>query len=231
MQTDNLKNSDAFNSPATYDSKDESYFSGARRSFVDALPVNPVGNLLEIGCAAGDTGAYALVQKKCGWCCGIELCPGPAEQAQKKLNQVLLGNIEEMRLPFPNAHFDAVLISEVLEHLRDPWATLRLLRNLMKPGGVIIAGSPNVSHHSVLRMLVMGDWTYRKSGIMDGTHLRWFTPKSYRQLFTACGFDVEFVRPALPLRPLPRFLNLVLMGQAEHVFIKQIVLRAHRPIH
>jgi len=103
---------------------------------------------------------------------------------------------------------------------------LRRLRRLMRPGAVIVAGSPNVAHYSVLTMLMRGRWQYDTSGIMDGTHLRWFTPHSYREMFESCGFTVEFVRPALPLRGKARLINRLSLGRLEYLFAKQFVLKA-----
>ncbi len=206
--------------------KPEGYYSGLRRQFVDCLPLNPAARLLEIGCGEGATGAYALQQKKCCWCCGVELCPEVARQAQGRLSQVITGDIERLDLPFATAFFDVVLISEVLEHLVDPWSVLRKVRRHMKPGAVIVAGSPNVAHYSVLLMLLRGEWRYAGSGIMDRTHLRWFTLRTYREMFESCGFTVEFVRPAVRIRGQARWANLLALGKLEHLLARQIVLKA-----
>lgn len=216
------------NSAAEYQEKPKGYFSGARRAFVDDLPPNPQGRLLEIGCGNGDTAIYALETGKCGWCAGVELCPAPAALAARRLNDVVLGDIEQVELPYPMTHFDALIMSEVIEHLRDPWAVLKKLHPLLKPGAWVLAGSPNVSHYSVVRMLLAGQWTYSAVGIMDKTHLRWFTAASYRQLFEDCGYSVQFVGPASPLRRKARWLNHLTRGRLLHLLHEQIYLRATR---
>lgn len=212
---------------SAYDEKSARYFSGARRSFVDVLPPNPNGRLLEIGCGNGDTAAYALAQRKCGWCCGIELCEPPAAEARVKLNQVIVGDIEDLSLDLPLGFFDVLLMSEVLEHLRDPGAVLRKLRPLLQPGAIILAGSPNVCHWSVLLMLLRGRWDYAREGIMDGTHLRWFSPATYRELFEAAGYVVDRVGPASPLHRKARLANALLFGRFQYLFHSQCELRAH----
>src|SRR5580700_1549891 len=126
-----------------YSQKPVGYFNGARTPFVDVLPPNPAGRLLEIGCGTGETAAYALSTGKCGLCCGVELCEGPAEEARKKLQRVIVGDVERLELDFSENYFDVLLLSEVLEHLVDPWSVLRRLHKLMKPGSIVIAGSPN----------------------------------------------------------------------------------------
>jgi 2-polyprenyl-3-methyl-5-hydroxy-6-metoxy-1,4-benzoquinol methylase len=215
---------------ANYSSKSDSYFSGARRQFVDDLPQNPSARLLEIGCSAGNTAAYTLAQGKCGWCCGVELCPGPAAEAAKKMNQVIVGDIEKLALDFLPQSFDVLFLSEVLEHLTDPSAVLRKLRGLMKPGAIVMSGSPNVCHRSVLRMLLKGRWDYQPEGVMDATHLRWFSPATYREMFENCGFIVDEVTPARRLGFKARIFNLLTGKRLEHLLHTQIYLKAHCPL-
>lgn len=216
------------NFASSYDRKPGHYFAGARKRFVDELPENKNGRLLEIGCGNGDTAAYALACRKCGWCAGVELCPEPAAEAATKLNEVIVGDIEEIELPYADEHFNAVIISEVLEHLLDPWSVLRKVYRVLKPDGLVLSGSPNVSHYSVLISLLRGRWDYEPVGIMDRTHLRWFTPATYREMFEECGFIVEHVGPALPLRVKAKWLNRITFGRLSHLFHTQIYLKARR---
>jgi len=226
---DNNKNLGTLGEVAeAYSSKPNRYFSGARTSFIDDLPANPTARLLEIGCGNGDTAAYARKTGKCGWCAGVELCQEPAAEAAKQLEQVLVGDLEQMDLPFPLAHFDVLIMSEVIEHLRDPWAALRKLRPYLKPGARVAAGSPNVAHHSVFRMLLRGRWDYAPMGVMDRTHLRWFTPATYRQLFEDCGYEVVSVSPPSPLRFKASLFNRLTFGQLQHLLHTQIYLQAKR---
>jgi SAM-dependent methyltransferase len=212
---------------SAYAAKSNLYFIGARRTFLDLLPSNPQARLLELGCGNGNTAAAALAERKCGWACGIELCEAPAAQARAKLNQVIVGDIEHLSLDLPPASFDVLLMSEVLEHLRDPASVLRRLRTLMKPGAIVLAGSPNVCHYSIILMLLRGRWDYEPEGIMDETHLRWFSPATYRQLFEKAGYVVDRVGPAWPLRWKQRLANVLLLRRFEYLFHTQIELRAH----
>lgn len=213
---------------ALYQYKGRRYFLGKRQGFVNELPTDRTGRLLEIGCGAGNTAAYAKSQAKCGWCCGVELCPEPASEAARNLDQVIVGDIEEVPLDFPSGHFDTLIMSEVLEHLRDPWATLRRLHPLLKPGALVLAGSPNVAHHTVLRMLLRGRWDYATVGIMDQTHLRWFTPDTYVQLFENSGYRVESVGPATPLGIKASWFNKLTLRRFEYLLHTQIQLKARR---
>lgn len=211
-----------------YDRKPPTYFSGARKSFVDILPRSTDARLLEIGCGNGDTGAYALSTGKAGSVFGVELCAEPAAEAAKHFSMIIVGDIETVDLPFKPCEFDVLILSEVLEHLRDPWTTLRRLREYLKPGAIVIAGSPNVSHHSVIRSLFRGLWTYEPTGIMDRTHMRWFTPSSYKEMFESCGYAVSSSGPAYPLRFKAKLFNTLTFGRYEHLLHSQIQLCGKR---
>lgn len=211
-----------------YSQKTEQYFAGARASYVSELPDNPESSILEIGCGSGGTGALALAQRKCRVYCGVELFEPAAREAAKKLTRVIVGNIEELEMPWQQATFDALILSEVLEHLVDPWSTLRKLRPLLKPGARVFASSPNVSQWRVIWMLLQGEWNLADCGPMDKTHLRWFTPKSYQELFESCGYRVDSVRPVTPLSRKAALVSALTFGTLHHLSVRQVDLRAHR---
>jgi 2-polyprenyl-3-methyl-5-hydroxy-6-metoxy-1,4-benzoquinol methylase len=213
---------------AAYSAKAASYFAGARADYLADLPVNREAKILEVGCGEGATGALALSQGKCGAYYGVELCQKAAEKAREKVTEVLVGNIEDQELPWAAEHFDALILSEVLEHLIDPWAALRKLRPLLKPNARVFASSPNVSHHRVIRMLAQGAWDLTDLGVMDRTHLRWFTPKTYRALFESCDYVVDTVGEVEPPRWKARAVSFLTLGRFRHLFVAQISLRAHR---
>ena len=212
---------------ADYSAKSEKYFSGARRLFIDDLPVNPKAKLLEIGCGNGDTAAYALVERKCGWCCGVELCERAAEAARPRLNRVIVGNVETMEIDFDEGYFDILVMSEVLEHLVDPWAVLRRLRRLLKPGGLVYSGSP------MFVTTACCGHCWPASGAMKTREfsMQLICAGSARQLieicWKSCGFRVDHVGPAVPLRFKARTLNALSLGRFQYLFHSQIYLKAH----
>ena len=218
----------AYAGSAAYSAKDEDYFSGARRDFVAELPDNPRARILEVGCANGNTGALALANGKCGWYAGLELNQAAAERAREKLSEVGVGDVEQMALPWDKQSFDALIMSEVLEHFADPWQVLKKLRPLLKPGALLLCSSPNISHYRLIAMLIQGDWKVEDSGVMDRTHLRWFTPKTYAELVESAGFIVDAVEPIRPFRLYDR-IRIALTGGRRHLFIKQINVKAHCP--
>ncbi|MGZ8687141.1 MAG: class I SAM-dependent methyltransferase [Gaiellaceae bacterium] len=210
-----------------YGLKDASYFAMAREDYVRALPDRIEASILEIGCSNGATGALALAQGKCQRYCGVELFPEPAAEARERLTEVVLGDVEQIELPWPAASFDALILSEVLEHLRDPWAVLARLRPLLRPGALVFASTPNAAHREIIAMLLRGRWDLKSYGPLDATHLRWFTPSSLRDAFEGAGFVVDTVGPLGALGRGSAVVDRILCGRARHLWHRQIDLRAH----
>jgi len=204
------------------------YFEGARADFVAQLPPNPAARILEIGCSEGGTGALALAQGKCASYHAIEVDEVSALRAKERLSEVLVLDIEKGDdLPWPERYFDALIMSEVIEHLRDPWVVLKRLSVLVRPGGMLLCSSPNVSHYHFLKGVWNQNWDPEPAGIMDATHLRWFTPKSYKALVESAGFEVECVGPIKPF-DFWDYLRGFLCGGRMHLFIKQVQIRARK---
>jgi SAM-dependent methyltransferase len=211
---------------AQYAAKKSGYFAGARHDYVDELEPSDSAVLLEVGCGHGDTGALAKQEGKCRVAYGVELEPAAAAIAAGSLDDVVVGDVEALALPWPTASIDILILSEVLEHLRDPWAVLRRLHGLLGPEAIVFASSPNVAHHRIVRHLVAGRWDLTDSGPMDRTHLRWFTPSSYRTMFEDCGYTVTRVGPVDRLGPKAHFADALTLGRLRHLFAQQIDLRA-----
>ncbi len=211
-----------------YKAKQASYFSGARRDFVDRLPRDASAHVLEIGCGTGATGALALASGRAGRYSGVELFESAAQEAQGALDRVLVGDIEKIELPWAPCSFDALILSEVLEHLIEPWAVLERLHPFMRPDAMVLASSPNVSHWRVLRELAQGRFNLADQGVFDRTHMRWFTPDTYAAMFERAGYNVVRVDPVTPFSPRTEFLSKLTGGRYDHLFMTQICLEARR---
>jgi SAM-dependent methyltransferase len=211
-----------------YAAKRDDYFTSARADYVAQLPANPAASILELGCGNGATGALALAGGKCGLYVGIEMFEPAAADARQVLSAVHVGDVAALDLPYPSGTFDALICSEVIEHLVDPEPVLRRLIALLKPGGTIYASSPNVSHWKIVGRLIRGRFDYEDFGAMDRTHLRWFTPRSYRALFEAAGAETIFVKRLAPVRGVKKLL-LALAGPFRHLLWYQIDYRGRRP--
>jgi 2-polyprenyl-3-methyl-5-hydroxy-6-metoxy-1,4-benzoquinol methylase len=185
-------------------------------------------SVLELGCGAGGTGRAALKAGKAGRYVGIELSDAAAGIAREHLSEVIVGNVEQLDLAALSGQFDALIVSEVLEHLVDPWAALERLVGCLKPGGEVYASSPNLAQWQVIMGLLGGRFEYAASGVMDRTHLRWFTPQSYRQMFEAAGVQVREVRAIRRPGWKARLVNQLTAGRFSHLFMTQILIAGTR---
>jgi SAM-dependent methyltransferase len=182
-----------------YASKEESYFGSVRKEIQPLLP-KKMDKVLEIGCGSGATLEWLKNDMGCSWVGGVELTMDAAFKAKDQLDFFLEGDIEKIKLPIEEASLDLILCLDVLEHLVDPWMIVRSLSKLLKPGGVIILSLPNIMHRSPMVPLFFKDrWDYTPSGILDKTHLRFFTRKTAIELLEQAELKVDLVLPVLQI--------------------------------
>jgi O-antigen biosynthesis protein len=164
---------------------------GSTHSMVVGL-VPEGSSVLEFGCATGYM-TEVLVKQRASRVTGIELDPDAAAQASDHCERVIVGDAETLDLAaeLGDERFDAVLFADVLEHLRGPAALLRRVRPFVAEGGVVVASIPNIAHISVRLALLGGEFRYRELGLLDDTHLRFFTRESIVDLFESSGFVVS----------------------------------------
>lgn len=158
------------------------------------------GRVLDVGCATGYLGA-ALMDRGCT-VAGVELDPVAAERAAAILGEVLVADLETVDLVahFGPESFDTVVLGDVLEHLRDPLRLLRGAMPLLRPGGSVVISVPNVTHGDLRLALLQGRWEYRDRGLLDRTHLHFFTRASLLQLLEDAGLvAVDLRRTTAPL--------------------------------
>ncbi len=167
------------------------YYRNERPEIAGLVP-DDARRVLDVGCGAGGLGR-ALKRRAPREVVGIELNPAAAAAARRHLDEVLEADLDHLdALPWAEASFDCIVCADVLEHLRDPGRALAVLRRYLAPGGLLIASLPNVRHASVLLpLLVEGRWRYQEEGILDRTHLRFFTLEEIPALFEAAGFTVQ----------------------------------------
>lgn len=212
-----------------YAEKANTYFDRVRAEILPLLPTGRVDRVLEIGCGGGDTLAYLQSQDRCRWTCGVEVFPAAAEAARGRLDDVYEGNIEQIDLPVAPASLDVVLCLDVLEHLIDPWSTTSRLARLLKPGGVLIASIPNVRHFRVVMpLLFRGRWDYAQFGLMDRTHLRFFTKHSATQLLRQAGLRVDAVHKTGLDSIHKRAAVVMSAGLLEPLLVFQYLIRGVR---
>jgi 2-polyprenyl-3-methyl-5-hydroxy-6-metoxy-1,4-benzoquinol methylase len=166
------------------------YYHFARPEVV-ALAQPRGRRVLDVGCAAGAMGAAMLAQGA-EEVVGVEVHAGAASRARGRLTAVYRLDIESLpELPYPERYFDVITLADVLEHLRDPVAVLRHLGRWLAPDGRVVCSLPNVRHQSVLLPLLLeGRWDYQDAGVLDRTHLRFFTPATAVSLLADAGLVV-----------------------------------------
>ena len=174
---------------------------------VDIEPSNPndshfqvvqlVGSghdVLDVGCADGDVGR--LLQETGNRVSGLDRDEEAAEKARADLERVVVADLDTSSLldHFEAASFDVVVLADVLEHLREPERALREATELLREGGRLVLSVPNVAHGALRLALLQGRWSYTETGLLDRTHLHFFTRSSLLQLLEGVGLAVDDLR-------------------------------------
>lgn len=151
--------------------------------------------VLDLGCSVGQLARH-LVDKGCT-VVGVELDPAAAEQARRWCAEVHPADLDLVELGglLGDDRFDVIVAADVLEHLRDPARLLREALPLLAPGGVVVTTVPNIAHGSARLALLTGRFEYADLGIMDRTHLRFFTRATLTDLFRVTGYEVTSIDP------------------------------------
>lgn len=175
---------------------DPQYHTNPRVEIMSFLD-EPPGTLLDVGCGGGATGV--LVKRKFPGTkvVGLEINPSAAEHARRHLDHVICAAIEDVDLAneLPGETISTVLLLDVLEHLYDPWRALQRIHGWLPPGARVIASVPNIRNLGTLSELAGGRFEYEPNGVLDITHVRFFTRSSLRDLFEQTGFDVQRLEP------------------------------------
>jgi len=170
------------------------YYSIPRHEMLDLLPDRAL-NILEIGCGSGQFGRLVKSRYPESKYWGIELNPIEAEAAALVLDNVLVGEVSERLNDLRTEVFDLIVCNDVLEHLVEPGQVLREIRNNLSGDGIILASIPNILFfYQMLEMIIQQDWKYVDAGILDRTHLRFFTKKSMIRLFEESGYGISLIK-------------------------------------
>lgn len=198
--------------------KPEGYYGTLRTDMVPELP-DPLGRVLDIGCASGLTGTL-LRPRDPARLVGIEINPEAAAHARTIYDEVLVGPAEDMMGTLQES-FDTILCYDVLEHMVDPWLVLAEAARVCIPGGRLHVSVPNARHLSlVIDLLLRGTFNYQDHGHRDNTHLRWFTPRDLEAALTTVGFDV-ISRTHPPFSRPRRLLSRLTGGRSDEFLAGQ----------
>lgn len=214
-----------------YDGKPALYFGNVRREIEPLLPAF-AARVLEVGCGSGATLAWLKASGRVGTTVGIELAAEAAAQARGNVDELHVGDAQVLLAgrAFEPASLDLVLCLDVLEHLVDPWAFVARLPALMKPGALLIASLPNVRHlQVVLPLLLQGRWRYANDGLLDRTHLRFFTRESALALLSQEGLQVQrWLRRQHRWPSLTGWLDLLSLGMMKDLLAINYLIAARR---
>ena len=208
-------------------------YSDPRAEMLDFLPPR-ARTVLDVGCSTGAFGhsLRALGRGLTTW--GLEPDEDSARAAATGYDHVLASGLHGAVGDLPTGTFDAVYFNDVLEHLSEPAGALEAVAPLLSPTGVVIASIPNVRHLSVLRPLVLkGDWTYTDQGVLDRTHVRFFTRSTAERLFLDLDWTIGSVtginrRARFESGDTPRIrrLSRLTRGRSDDLFYLQYVFVA-----
>jgi len=211
------------------EAKESKYYANSRADLIKFVPDGTV-RVLEIGCGIGAMGAEIKRRRGSGTAVvGVELFPDAAEKAHEVLDSVFTGDVEKIDLPFEKGYFDCIIYGDVLEHLIDPWRVLEMHKELLKPGGVMIASIPNAAHYRIVRMLKNKEWNYQSSGIMDVTHLRFFAIKNIYAMFERASLRITTVEHIISASNVKKFLNKIFFNALIDDITEQYIVVARKP--
>lgn len=204
------------------------YYISTRPDVEPYIPQN-MKRTLDVGCATGAFSKMLKDKKNVAETWGIEMVEECAREAQTRVNKVLTGTFDDVYTQLPDNYFDCVFFNDVLEHMPKPETCLEIIKGKLSQGGLVIASIPNVRYIEVLKELVLKkDWKYTDSGIMDRTHLRFFTRKSMMRMFDECGYNISSIKGinVVGKRSLTNIINTLFFKKFDDIKYKQYLIVA-----
>lgn len=207
----------------------ETYHDLVRHDVLGLLP-DSLGALLDFGGGIGATSAYLRETNRAERAVLFDQIAAEALPGIDGVEAIDLDDHEAIAAALARSgNFDTILALDILEHLKDPWGVVQLLEGSLRPGGVLIVSVPNVSFIGIVWSLVMrGRFQYTEAGVMDRTHLRWFTRTSAIELAKGDTLCIEAVEVNTKGRK-GRYLLAATLGFAERFLAQQYKIRVRKP--
>lgn len=202
------------------------YYNNLRSEMLEFIPQNST-KILEVGCGEGLFGELVM-KKRLSEVWGVEPFNEAAKKAEKRLTKVINSYYDENIL-LPENYFDCIVFNDVLEHMIDPWSILKFTKRfLIKNNAFIVASIPNFRYWYNLKEIVLyKDFNYQDSGILDKTHLRFFTNSSIIGMFKKSGFDVIRIQGITSIKSREfRLINLMLFNKITDMKYMQFAVVA-----
>lgn len=188
-----------------YSNKQTDYYRQPRNELLNYIS-DDVRSVLDVGCAGGEFGKNLKAEKDCVvW--GIEPSAPMAAEAVKHLDKVINDLFSEDLPELDGKTFDVIFFNDVLEHMVNPGAALKTAKKYLNNNGYLVASIPNVLYFPVVSQLIFQqDWKYAEYGVLDNTHLRFYTKKSIIRMFEDHGFEISRIEGINPLVTKKYFL-------------------------
>lgn len=153
--------------------------------------IEPESNVLDAGSGSGELTRYLASVKKCA-VTSVEIDPSLAQQAVPYAQRVVVGDIfQALNNELAGETYDYIVFADVIEHLSAPWEVLELARGALREDGCVLCSVPNIANYRIRKDLLLGRFDYQPYGILDRTHLRFFTAKTIRELFLDSGYGID----------------------------------------
>lgn len=195
--------------------------------------------VLEFGCATGNMSRILHEQYQCD-IIGVEIVPEAADIAREFCSKVFIGNIEELDFEkeLEPKTFDVIIFADVLEHLKYPLNILKKILVFLKDDGFVLASIPNIAHASIIMELIKGNFRYKSLGLLDDTHLRFFTKHGIYELFEKSGYIISLMdRVKVPpestefksnIQTLPREIKDYMYKNNDDIETYQFIVKAYK---
>ncbi len=205
-----------------YVEKDNSYYDLVREEILDLIP-GSTKHLLDVGCGMGTISSMAKKKFNIDEVIGIEKFENAASIASTKLDKVICGDIETLQLEYNNNYFDCILCADVFEHLINPENVIRKLHNLLSDNGVMITSLPNIRHIVPLLKIIFDRLEHEESGVLDKTHLHFYTLHTMKKMFTETGFEIQRIENNRSISLKFKIANIITFGLFKPFSIYQYI--------
>lgn len=204
--------------------RQDKYYASDRLDIIEFIP-RGVKRVLDVGCGYGNMGRRLREEFKAE-VVGIEKEERALNIAKDNVDKLIIGDVETITLPFKQGYFDCIVYGSILEHLRDPWKLLKNHAFYLRKGGSCVACLPNISHYSVIQNLLRDKWEYAPSGLLDDSHLRFFTFSGIEKMFRDAGYNIEEEKRFIRASKSKKVLNKLLFGKIKHLLTEEYIIRA-----
>lgn len=205
-----------------YSEKDEIYFNLIRVELLSLIP-ETTKKLLDVGCGYGTLASEAKREFGVEEAIGIEKFEAAGKIASEKLDKVIIGDIESIKLNFKENYFDCIVCADILEHLVEPEKVLRKLYQILSKEGVMLVSIPNIRHIVPLLKIIFNKLEYESSGILDKTHLRFFTLHTMKKMFEETGFKIKKIDSNRSISLKYKIANLITLGLFKPFTVYQYI--------